>query len=262
MPKDTDALKKLNESGYPLQIAVEHQVKTSVTRNGWSVRHTEHAWTNGDESGFIDLVLQDKQSSMLVVECKRTKATWLFMGPAGYAKPRRHAKAWVTAWESGATKVFEWRDIAIDPNCSETLFCTVQGQASNDKRPMLERIGGELISATEALAKEEKDFHRQRMLPMYRFYFDVLVTTAEIKVAHFEPGEISLENGMLADADFQTLPYLKFRKQMAMRERLFTREDFENGVDPADAKENTLFVVNAASLLDFLNAFELPDGPM
>src|SRR5262249_8244 len=210
--------------------------------------------------GFIDLVLRDTRSSTLVVECKRTKAaTWLFMGPKGHAKPRRHAKAFVSNWDGRAMK--GWDDIPISPECPETLFCMVhQGQNNEQNRQklMLERIGAELILATEALAKEEKSFNRQQKKLTDRFYFNVLVTTAELKVARFDPGKIKLRDGMLADAAFDIFPYVRFRKQMAVRERLFTREDFENSVDPAEAKENTLFVVNAESLLDFLNAFEVP----
>ena len=35
MPKDTDALKKINESGYPLQFAVEHHVNNAPFMRDW-----------------------------------------------------------------------------------------------------------------------------------------------------------------------------------------------------------------------------------
>lgn len=260
MAEDKDALKTVNDFGFPLQIAVGHQVKATTARHGWTIRYTEHSWVNrlDGQSGFIDLVLQDSHSSTLVVECKRTKATWLFMNADGVSKPRRHAKAWVSGHANGAMRVFGWHDMPIDPMCSEALFCIIKGQTSGERRPMLERIGGELTSATEALAREEKDFHMQQMLPRFRFYFNVVVTTAELKVAQFKPEDISLVDGTLADADFQPVPYLRFRKQMSLRETLLTSEDFKNSVDPADTKESTLFVVRADAVLDFLKAFELP----
>ena len=90
MATDPDAIKIANDSGFPLQIAIGHQIDSNAT-DGWTVRHSEHAWTNRNDqqSGFIDLVLQDQyKTTYLVLECKRVRqATWLFMHPNGTAKP-------------------------------------------------------------------------------------------------------------------------------------------------------------------------------
>jgi hypothetical protein len=65
MADEEAQLRTLNESGFPLQIAVCHLVDSRNTdsRNPWrwKVRYTEHAWRH-DESGrdgFIDVVLSN-----------------------------------------------------------------------------------------------------------------------------------------------------------------------------------------------------------
>lgn len=262
MTHDAGLLKIANDSGFPLQIAVEHQVVATTASHGWRVRYIEHSWINHQDgqSGFIDLVLQDKYgTTFLVVECKRVReAIWLFLRSDGADKRRRHSKSWISHFPNGVMKSFGWGDIAVDPPCYEALFCATRGQSTNDKRTMLERIGGELISATEALAIEERNFRPQVEVPI-RFYFNIVVTTADLKVAKFSPNDISLSNGTLASADFEDVPFVRLRKQMSMREAPLTSDDYENKHDVSYSKENTVFIVRANAILDFLSEFEVPD---
>jgi hypothetical protein len=155
-------------------------------------------------------------------------------------------------------KLFDWGDISIYPPCYEALFCATRGQSTNDKRTMLERIGGELISATEALAMEEKDFRPQEEAPI-RFYFNVIVTTADLKVTKFPPDGISLSDGTLASAEFEDVPFVRLRKQMSMRETRLTPDDYKDKLNVSYSKENTVFIVRADSILEFLSQFEVPD---
>jgi hypothetical protein len=261
MTTESAAFKIANDSGFPLQIAVERLAAETSADHGWTVRYTEHSWTNqlDGQSGFIDLVLQDRlQSAFLVVECKRVRdATWVFLRADGAVTPRRHAKSWVSRYSNGRMKFFGWHDLAIDPSCPEALFCAVRGQSANDKNAMLERIGGQVVSATEALAREERDFIKPSQETI-RFYFNLIVTTADLKVAKFTPSSISLTNGTLAKAEFHDVPYVRFRKQMSMRQMQFSPGDYEKNVRPDYEKENTVFVVRADALLEFLKEFEVP----
>lgn len=92
-------LRTVNESGFPLQIAVANLINARRP-NGWSVRYTEHAWRDSDTgaSGFIDLVLQHPADTQyLVVECKRVRdVEWVFLAEDGQARDRRQAKGWVS----------------------------------------------------------------------------------------------------------------------------------------------------------------------
>lgn len=260
-PAEGIAIKIANESGFPLQIAVESQVTQTTARHGWKVRYSEHSWVNRSDqtSGFIDLVLQDRQgSTFLVVECKRKNEMWVFMDTDGTAEMRRHAKAWASHFADGKMNRFGWVDTTPDPRCAEASFCAVRGQSASDKTTMLERIGGELVSATEALAREERDFRRADE-PTLRVYFNVIVTTADLKVAKFIPGQISLSTGTFTDAQVEDVPFVRFRKQLSTREAAFGPQDLANGTSPGYVKENTIFVVRATELVRFLGDFELSD---
>ena len=127
------------------------------------------------------------------------------------------------------------------------MFCAIRGQSVNDRTTLLERIGGELVSATEALAEEERDF-RLPNSPTVRFYFNVIVTTADLKVAKFNPQDVSLADGTFDHAEIDSVPFVRLRKQLSMRPVRFTPEDFQNNMQTADSKENTVFVVRADSL--------------
>lgn len=265
MTTDTDALKTANDSGFPLQIAIQQLVGDAKHSHGWSVRYIEHAWVNrlDNQSGFIDLVLQDRhRSTFLVVECKRIRdATWVFFHSNGSAKERRHAKSWVAHHINNQAKWVGWDNVQVDLLTPEAIFCAVRGQSANDKRTLLERIGGELISATEALAQEELNF-RPSNQHIVRFYFNVIVTTAELKVARFSPKDISLEDGTLPSAEIQDVPFLRFRKQMSMRANALTPEDYLNdssGSALAYERESTVFVVRASALSEFLQQFEVAE---
>lgn len=261
MTNEQDALKIANDSGFPLQIAVGHRISQSTgTNGGWRVAYSEHAWSNtqGQQSGFIDLVVADRhRSTFLVVECKRVRdSTWVFMHPSGKSDPRRHAKAWITFANDERLQRFGWVDAPLDPSSPEAVFCAVRGQAAGERSTMLERIGGELVSATEALALEQRDFRPKG--DSIRFYFNVVVTTAILKIASFDPTNISLVGGEIQNATIADVPYLRFRKQLSARGSPPTLDQYGD-LDLAYAKEQTIFVVRAEALLDFLKEFEVPD---
>lgn len=262
MPEDADALKVLNDSGFPLQVAVGRSVEATAASHGWRVRYQEHAWFNeGDLSkGFIDLVITDQHDCVnVVVECKRVRhASWLFMHPKGEVSSRRHAKLFATKYVSDALKTCDWADVPIDPACAEAMFCAVRGQAAGDKPTMLERVGGELVSATEAFAQEESDFRPKG--DSVRLYLSVLITTAELKIANFKPDAIALSDGMVPEADFTSVPYVRFRKQLSQRPIALSQSDFENRTRVDYQRENTIFVVRADALIDFLADIDISNA--
>jgi hypothetical protein len=226
------------------------------------VRHVEHAWLNGtdNQNGFIDLVLRDRHDyANLVLECERVRnAIWLFMNTSGDPKMRLHSKSWVTKYNGSQTTLCGWHEVPIEPATPEALFCAVRGQSTNDRNTLLERIAGELISATEALAIEERDY-RHESQESVRFYFNVIVTTAELKVATFAPGDISLSEGTIANAKFTDVPFLRVRKQFSMRPVTLAPQDWSRLDDPDYRRENTVFIVRADALLDFLHQFNIPN---
>jgi len=258
MTQRNSPLDDVNRSGFPLQIAVEHLVKQTTQNHGWTVPYIEHAWFNraDNRNGFIDLVLRDRnKTSTLVVECKRVRdSNWLFMRSDGTDTGRRHCKSWVSRYKSGSMKFFGWHDLATEPTTVEAMYCI---QA--DGKQLIERIAAEVISSTEALAWEEKDYHPE-LTDHVSFYFSAIVTTAELKVCCFSPELISLKDGAIPEADFKPVPWVRFRKQLSSRLKAFTPQDYSSGNDPTKEKEHTVFVLNAEALKDFLSAFDIDDA--
>jgi len=263
MPADPELLRVANDSGFPLQIAIQQSVHASSQAHGWKVVHAEHAWVNpaDDKSGFVDLVLRDRHSfASLVVECKRVRnTTWLFLNTKGSTENRRHCKAWTTHHKDGQFNAFGWFDVQIDPSTPEANFCAVRGQNTNDKNTFLERIAGELISSTEAIALEERDYRRENMESL-RMYFNVVVTTAKLAIANFDPANLSTADGTLSQADFTEVPFVRVRKQFSLRPAHLTPKDWARHDDPDYRRENTVFIVQADRLNQFLTQFDIPNS--
>lgn len=263
MAGDPEVLRIANDSGFPLQIAVQQAVVAAAGTHGWRVKHVEHAWHNSadSQSGFIDLVLRDQHDcAHAVIECKRVRnATWLFFNSNGTANHRRHCKAWVTRYKDRHFDAFGWLEIPIDPATPEAQFCAVRGQTTNDKNTYLERVAGTLISSTEAVALEERDYRHDDQESL-RMYFNVVVTTASLKIASFDVGHLSLSDGTLQEADFQDVPFVRVRKQFSLRPARLTPADWLRHDDPDYRRENTVIVVGAQHLNDFLQLFDIPSS--
>ena len=252
-------LRTVNESGFPLQIAISHLVNTQHPA-GWNVRYAEHAWQspNGRDSGFIDVVLENAAATcFLVIECKRVRdVERIFLAANGNNGTRHHCKCWVSRMVNNSMKFFGWEECPVDPTSKEAAFCVVRGQAANGQRPMLERIASEVILATEALAVQERGYKPPDRSELFRTYFNVIVTTAPLLMGKFDPAGISLTDGTLAAAEFEAVPYVRFRKQLADAAQPFN-ESYDAPYEAARARESTVFVVNANHLTDFLSEFEL-----
>ena len=267
MTIDESALRTANDSGFPLQIAVQRQVTETHSAHGWSVRYVEHSWSNRDDipqSGFIDIVLQDQhKATILVIECKRVRnVEWVFLHSDGRPKrSQHHAKGWISHYANSTMARFEWQDIDVYPACIEAEFCALRGQSASDRITLIERVGGELITATEALAWEERDY-RTDQYENIRLYFNVIVTTADLKIGTFNPTNVSLTDGTLSAAEFESVPYLRFRKQLSTRPMRFSPVDYESAKDIAYTKQNTVFVVRADALPAFLREFNVPDSSL
>ena len=249
----------VNQSGFPLQIGLTALIQNTTNEHGWKVSFVEHSWKSelDNDSGFIDIVIENKYStSFMLIECKRVlDSSWIFLVPKSKANPRRHAKAWVNSFAGNCFKHFCWADLSLDPVSYESEYCVVPGQDPKSK-PMLERVAADVVSATEALALEQKDYQAQLKDPL-RMYFSVIVTTAKLQVCAFESEKVSLVDGKVADAEFTEVPFVRFRKQLSTRPasvQLNFVDDFNGFVR---AKEHTVFVVNAESLPNFLAEFEV-----
>ena len=252
----------VNSSGFPLQIAIEHLVRSKTLSHGWKVRYKEHSWNNRQtaNAGFIDLVLADERgSSAMVVECKRVQDTsWIFLLPSMKKAKRKPAHVWASRLDGQEEpRFFDWNDITMEPSSAECEFCIVPGQ-DQKSRPMLERIASELIEATEALAWE--DYYLNSEQDIIRMYANVIVTTAELHLCAFSPGDVSIDTGMIDKADFMPVPSLRFRKSLSTKSVSELNLKEKSDASLVRAKENTVFIVNSGHFEEFLNSFGIDDG--
>jgi hypothetical protein len=255
----------INASGFPLQIGLAHAIDATTNSHGWRVLYQEHGWRHKqtEESGFIDLVVQNRYEAVLLnVECKRPQdTTWQFLLPQPEAKQTRACKFWVSFNRGPELKraYFDWLDLSIDPASYESEYCVVAGQDSKS-RPMLERVAATVVSATEALAKEEGPLLGVEKL---RTYINVIVTTAKLQVCKFDPSKIDLHTGTIGDAQYENVPFIRFRKQLSTQQPNTDPSKLTRGYgwsQIARAKENTVLVVQAAEFLNLLPELELDNG--
>ncbi|MCL4309374.1 MAG: hypothetical protein M0Z32_07320 [Actinomycetota bacterium] len=254
-------LERVNRSGFPLQIGLEYLLQKNPGRRHWHSLVSEYPW-NYEESktnGFIDLVIEDiHQVGIMVIECKRVRDTeWIFLIPPG-EESRTHTNAWVS-WKKSpeARRIFDWHDIQTEPNSPEAAFCIVAGQDAKS-RPMLEKVASQLIDATEALAREEMQIYQLHGKEFWsaRTYFPTIITTAELKVCKFDLAKIDIDNGDLLDAEFVTVPFLRFRKAFSIRASKLLSAG--NIAHVSTASERTVYVVNSSSFESFLSQWDLP----
>jgi len=258
---DEDLLAEVNRSGFPLQLGVEHLIRSRGGQSNWEVRYREHRWQHrSNNEGFIDLVLTQLQGVCeLVLECKRVQETeWLFLKSAG-RDPTTLARG-LASRNRPRRQVLGWHDVHAILSAPESEICLVIGEDSK-KGTMLERLSSVAVESTEALAAEDAQFNFESVgrSPM-RVYFPVIVTTAALKVCTYNNSALDLPTGTLNEATFEDADFIRFRKQVgATPTALSSTGSLVEARAVANAKESTVFVVNVNHVKRFLDYFKLED---
>lgn len=254
---EADLRKLVNASGFPLQVRLEDEILHQSKR--WSVVGREVPWHHYPKAahGFADLLATNGADGRLVIECKRLAeyAAYVFLVPHKGVLPQPStSSAYVcVSYLQGSPVPMDWREQQLGPDTAESDFAMIQGQTAKD-RPILERLGAELVIATEAIAYEERqavphDRHTKRL------YCPVLVTTAELYLCRCAPQEISLDYGRLEGGAFEKVPYLRFRKGLESERSGDLAVPGMRGV--IASKQRTVFVVNAAHIIEFLDRWDI-----
>ena len=121
---------------------------------------------------------------------------------------------------------------------------------------MLEKTAAVLLDSVASFALYERRSVNKGQA-FKRFYVPVIITTADLMVASFEPSSVSFKDGCLPDdAVFEAVPFVRFRKS-------FGGISFVGTVPPVEQayreSERTVFVVNAEHWESFLIQWELTD---
>jgi hypothetical protein len=256
---DKSLLDIVNASGFLFQLRVEHELQTSYNRHQWQIVGREHRWVHpkSGAEGFIDLLLNAGRERM-VLECKRVReANWVFLAWEGSMEAVERARLLWTYRGRGLQAMAAWDELAARPESLESPFCVVRGQGEKGT-PMLERLAGILLSSLEALAQQELQLPPEHSYE--NVYIPLIVTAAELRVCRFSLEEIDLKTGQLPEdeAEFLTVPFLRFRKGLATN--LVPKERPKNLEEANQESERTVFIVQAQELAGFLQQFQL--GPL
>lgn len=266
----------VNASGFVFQLSVMDNVQRTKDSHGWGVLAHEHPWrnnVNGDE-GYIDLVLK-KNRNRLIIECKRRQdASWVFLNP-----DTRHDEVDLARflWADIKITPHTWiltngikpggpaydiisgsYDFAMVPASPESEFCVIRGSGENDK-PLLERICGQLLRAIDCLSVEEMIINKTKEIHDASVYIPAIITNAKLELCTFDPGKVSLSDGILKEGKFRTLPFIRFRKSLTTG--LTSQASPSNIADANKDKERTILIINADFFCEMLENMQVKLPP-
>jgi hypothetical protein len=269
-----EIFKQVARSGFPFQLKVEDEVRSTFDKHRWSVESREHPWIHPEpgSSGFIDIVLKHEKYSTcrLVMECKRIKADdarqlrWIFLLPDSEVEQTELAtcfevlgqtdhKAEPPTWSD----VRAWDNVLSKPGSLQSEFCVLPSDEQR-RQPILESLAVEVLESIEGLAQEEVNIWKSQnpSSSIRLFIFPVIVTNAELVVCRFNSKLVNIHDGTLVSdkAEILPAPFIRFRKSLATN---FPPGSFSNLKTANQARERTVFVVNAASITDFLTGWEI-----
>lgn len=258
MTEPKEVLQSLvNASGFLFQLRIEQEIRaTGPNKLGnWEFAAREHRWldTHDGSEGFIDLILKSGPGRM-VIECKRvTDANWVFLIPDTRNNMTRAQILW-TMRTNSTESIADWHDFQIRPSSPEATFCIVRGQGEKDT-PMLERLSSQVLQSLESFANEEIGY-TDRSARDAHIYFPVIVTNATLYTCQFDPSLVDISTGQLAQANFQEVPCVRFRKSFSSG--LPSRQPNRDIEKTNYNNERTVFVVNSVALTSVLADWNIP----
>ena len=248
----TKLTKLVNASGFPYQLALEDAVRSSALTDQWQVTGREHPWRTTRESGYIDLVLSNG-TTHLVIECKRSRdAVWLFLMPDSDQLSRSHARICWTDTKPHQRALLGWGDIQVHPVSPESEFCAIRGQGEKGT-PLLERLASSVVESSEGLASHLLEIDRQSQRS--NVIVPVIVTSAALFVSQFALQDLDLQTGELDSAEHVKVSHVRFRKSLSGAEVPLEYEPETLG-DLADGSIRTVFVVEGSAFVEWLGEFQ------
>ncbi len=247
----------LRRSGFPLQAAVAVRI---LSHRKFDLQHVEYPWQDENGGGhFIDLVALGGEGIYPIIECKKTQEEWIFLRPIGLGNPgetnTRFRCVHSEQVEDDTRRMEAYReDFYAEPDSIESQFCIVSTSPEGKTR-LLERDASLLALGAVEFALDEQDqlprAETRKHPRVHRaVYVPVIVTTASLYSARFDPSTVSLETGEFT-SDPETIrpeKWVRFRKAL-------TTGAF--GLD-----EQSIFVVQAAHVEEFFTQLVTTEGPV
>lgn len=252
-------LKQVNDSGFPLQLAVEEWVRSHPAQQVWRIIGNEIAWIDPGSGnyGFCDLVLEH-QFARLVIECKRKAdgTKWVFLAAPGASPNVTRVRSYWVYRPLAEDPITSWSDWNFILGSPESGFCVTQGDSEG---LMLESMASKLTLSAESLAREEANVTHD-LADYARLYAPVIITTAALFVCALDPKAVSLTTGQLPSSHFEPVKMIRFRKSLATQ---LPGELIVGSLAEAnEEKTRIVLVINAASFPSVLEDLELlPNQP-
>ena len=232
-----ELLSPLGNSGFPFQTAVVAAIRSV----GPFAIEEEVAWRDDDGSHrFLDIVASVGQVR-LCIECKALRnESLVFLLP-------QTKQQWQTAnvhdvhlgrvQDSTRRPNVSYGVSQTEPLTAEATYCVALGKSVRDNR-LIEKEVQPLVRGTEEYAK---DRCRQPREADYVLCLPVLVTTARLFIAIYDPYSISLDDGIYQAREdhIQAVSFVRFAKE-------FTADGSER------TRLRTVFVVRATHLNELI----------
>lgn len=272
----------VNEQGYLFQGACEQELRDKERRIGWEVIASEYSVPLQGQDTRIDIVLRSKISSSpelyAVVECKRADPSYIYWVFGANGFPFGDASCSALGIES-PPEIRSAQPYEVKRLLEQLPFNFVTSKARNwleAKRGSSGRVSTpqnienaflQVLKGVGGLAQEQIDQRRKSNVAFKAFFIPVVVTTADVYVAEYNPYNINLSTGKIprGHIHFDGTPGGEGRwvqVDYCVGENVAPKPIPESfvGVDPAELqkyKMRSIFVVNSSSLITFFSKLKL-----
>jgi len=250
----------IKESGYPLQVHLEHEINRTQDTHGWRVLVSEHRWVNPEtqDDGFIDIILKhrDYVAIRLIAECKRIIGNWAFLVPENAPRPVERARILHAHCDNSPHPIYAWPERRLCPISYESAYCVMETGGNRDSRT-LEKLSRDVLLSLESVAREEMRLRSMSSIPGYdRFYIPIIVTTARLRKCIFDPSNVNVSDGRISKSRIEEVEFIRFRKSLPTAIE-YTRQPPEDLESANRENQRTVFVVQAKHLVHFLREFRI-----
>jgi hypothetical protein len=260
----------LNEHGFLLQQVIRQKLGGGVgeagdTQDGWRFRATECAVTAADGSQTrIDLLLQnnDFQGVHICMECKRPNPKfkkWVFFDRESNVAGMKDWRINVETLLDGKRYLAPLSSLHQVPLFTYYVEAAVKRDGSTSSTEAIEKAFYQLMKGQSGLMAK---FESSNVTGFARS-IPLVVTTAELVEAKFDPMKVSIETGTIAAGDLELVPMpycaVNYRADDSLALPMLAppgrSEGFNDLIisDIINAQIRTVFVVRATVINKFLN---------
>jgi len=273
----------LNEQGYLFQEACKHALKQSEQETKWEVKASGYPVSLNEQDTKVDIVLRwkitDSPEFYALVECKRADPSyiyWLFGAPG---LPFGNALCSTLGFECRetrsdrpyqASRLVTQLHFKVSTYGVESWLEVKKRSSGRTSTPQnIENAFVQVLKGVGGFAQEQLNQRSKSRTLFKTFFIPIVVTTAELYVAYYEPKYIDLSTGKINKDKVLFSP-----KGQPVEEVGWVLVDYgvgenvapdpipENwhGVDPIELQKHkirSIFVVNSRSVVDFFSKLYL-----